>query len=99
MTESRPAPRSAEEIRDWIAQRLVSDIGLSPDEVDGDKPVVSFGVDSMQFVVLVGELESWLGIRFADNPLIDYPTINTLSDYLSRQLALGRTVIDPTADL
>jgi acyl carrier protein len=99
MTESPPVPRSAEEIRNWIAERLISDVGLSPDEVDGDKPVVSFGVDSMQFVVLVGELESWLGIRFADNPLIDYPTINALSDYLAQQLALGRTVVDPTADL
>jgi phthiocerol/phenolphthiocerol synthesis type-I polyketide synthase A len=99
MTESPPVLRSAEEIRDWITERLVSDVGLSPDEVDADKPVVSFGVDSMQFVVLVGELEAWLGVRFADNPLIDHPTINALSDYLARQLALGLRVIDPTADL
>lgn len=99
MSESPPPTRTAAEIREWIIERLIHDVGLSPDEVDGDKPVVSFGVDSMQFVVLVGELESWLGVRFADNPLIDHPTVNALSNYLARQLAQGRAVIDPTADL
>lgn len=99
MSESPPPTRTAAEIREWIIERLIHDVGLSPDEVDGDKPVVSFGVDSMQFVVLVGELESWLGVRFADNPLIDHPTVNALSTHLARQLEQGRAVIDPTADL
>lgn len=99
MSESPSPTRTAAEIREWIIERLIHDVGLSPDEVDGDKPVVSFGVDSMQFVVLVGELESWLGVRFADNPLIDHPTVNALSTHLARQLEQGRAVIDPTADL
>ncbi|MDQ3332433.1 MAG: acyl carrier protein [Planctomycetota bacterium] len=54
------------------------------------------GLDSMQFVVLVGEMEQWLGCRFTDNPLIDYPTIDTLADFLANQLAQGKTLIDPT---
>lgn len=99
MSDDQPAVRTAEEIRNWITDRLVNDIGLAPEEIDGDKPVIGLGVDSMQFVVLVGELEQWLGVRFADNPLIDHPTINSLSAYLAGQLAKGRTVIDPTLDL
>lgn len=98
MTDAQPTVRSAEEIRDWIIERLIGDLGLDAGEIDADKPVIGLGVDSMQFVVLVGELEQWLGVRFADNPLIDHPTINALSAYLARQLALGHTVIDPTLE-
>jgi hypothetical protein len=47
-------------------------------------------------VGLVADLERHSGLRFRDNPLIDYPTLNALSQYLADQLARGRTEIDPT---
>jgi histidine ammonia-lyase len=46
-------------------------------------------------LVLIGELEQWLGCRFTDNPLLVYPTIDALSVYLSEQLARGNQLIDP----
>jgi acyl carrier protein len=97
MTDDRPVQTEAE-IRDWIVERLVNQIGIDPEEIDLDRPVVGLGVDSMHFVVLVGELEQWLGVRFQENPLIDYPTINGLSGYLARQVQQGRTLIDPNSD-
>ena len=69
---------------------------LNPGEIRPDEPLVDLGLDSMQFVVLVGDLEQWLGVRFLDNPLIDYPTANALSEYLANQLARGKREIDPT---
>lgn len=65
-------------------------------EISTTAPVIGLGLDSMQFVVLVGELETWLGCRFTDNPLMDYPTINELAAFLADQVAQGRTTIDPT---
>jgi hypothetical protein len=50
----------------------------------------------MEFVALVGELEHWLGCRFRDNPLIDYPTIASLSEFLAAELAAGHSNILPT---
>ena len=50
----------------------------------------------MEFVGMVAELETRLGCRFKDNPLIDYPTLDSLAEYLADQLARGRTEIDPT---
>ena len=91
-----PERRSADEIRHWLLTKLSGLLGTPPAEIDVDQPLVGIGVDSMQFVVLVGELEQWLGCRFSDNPLIDYPTISTLSNYLADQLAQGKSVIDPT---
>lgn len=98
MTNGTPARRSAEEIRGWIVDKLREHTHVDPNDVSLDEPLIAHGIDSMQFVVLVGELEEWLGCRFADNPLIDYPTINALSDFLARQLEAGKTVIDPASD-
>ena len=91
-----PSPRSAAEIRDWMIDRLSTAMEIDPGEIRLDEPLVDLGLDSMQFVVLVGDLEQWLCVRFLDNPLIDYPTANALSEYLAGQLARGKTEIDPT---
>jgi acyl carrier protein len=88
--------RTAEEIRNWIVARLSAVQGIEPEEVRTNAPLIGMGLDSMQFVVLVGELEEWLGCRFTDNPLFDYPTIDTLAAYLAEQVADGKRLIDPT---
>lgn len=90
-----PTPRTAAEIRAWLVARLSRAAHLDPSEVRTGEPLVGMGLDSMQFVVLVGELEDWLGCRFADNPLFDYPTIDDLSAFLADRLARGETSIDP----
>jgi acyl carrier protein len=95
MGSAVPNVRSAEEIQNWIVERLVTDLGIDRSEVDGSQPLVALGVDSMQVVVMIGELEEWLGIKFLDNPLIDYPTIAALSAYLADQVAQGHTEVDP----
>lgn len=94
--QKEPRTPTAAEIREWIVGRLSAATEMDPAEIRLDEPLVDIGLDSMQFVVLVGDLEQWLGCRFADNPLIDYPTINALSEYLADQLARGKAVIDPT---
>lgn len=91
-----PTPPWATEIRDWLVNKLSEAQHDEPAEIPVDKPLVDMGLDSMQFVVLVGELEQWLGCRFTDNPLIEYPTIETLSVYLADQVARGQKLIDPT---
>lgn len=95
MSDVPVQPRDADEIQQWLLERLSERLRVEPTAIDCEAPMISFGVDSMQFVVLVGELEDWLGCRFADNPLIDYPTIKSLSEFLAGQLAQGKKMIDP----
>jgi acyl carrier protein len=90
-----PHPRSADEIREWIVTHVGAELGVDSTEIRLDEPLINAGLDSMQFVALVGDLERWLGCRFRDNPLIDYPTANALADYLAEQTARGKFVIDP----
>lgn len=90
-----PQARSAAEIRSWILSHVAARLQVDPANIAVDQPLIDVGLDSMEFVAMVGEMEQWLGCRFRDNPLIDYPTIETLSEFLAGELAAGRRVIAP----
>jgi phthiocerol/phenolphthiocerol synthesis type-I polyketide synthase D len=92
-----PLVRTASQIRDWIVTHIATRLGADPSTIAVDQPVIDVGLDSMEFVAMVGELEQWLGCRFRDNPLIDYPTIESLSGFLAAELAAGRRIISPAA--
>lgn len=98
MSSATPRSRTEEEIREWIVARLAGRLRVPRESIDLDEAVVRLGVDSMQFVVLVGELEDWLGCRFVSNPMVSHPSINALSRFLARQVGEGRTKIDPAAE-
>jgi acyl carrier protein len=76
-------PRSAAEIQAWLVTKIAARLQISPDEVSLEEPLIDIGLDSMEFVAMVGELEHWLGCRFRENPLTDYPTISALSQFLA----------------
>lgn len=95
MNGSPPRSFTEDEIRHWLVDKLSRRLRIPPDEIDLDEPLVALGIDSLQFVALVGELEEWLGCRFVDNPLIDFPTVNALAPFLAEQLQQGKTQIDP----
>ena len=79
-----------------MVDKLATRLKIPPSQIHLDEPLIAMGVDSMQVVVIVGELEEWTGCRFAGNPLIDYPSINLLAGFLASQLSKGKAVIDPT---
>ncbi|HVJ84267.1 MAG TPA: acyl carrier protein [Caulifigura sp.] len=90
-----PVVRSAGEIREWLVSHIAARLQVDPSQIALDEPLIDVGLDSMEFVAMVGELEQWLGCRFRDNPLIDYPTIDALSEFLAGEVAEGRRVISP----
>jgi acyl carrier protein len=91
-----PSSPSAAEICQWLVNRLSEIQRLEPADIPLDQPLVQMGLDSMQSVVLIGEVEQWLKCRFSGNPLTKYPTINTLCVFLADQLAKGKRLINPT---
>ncbi len=93
-----PTPKpsvSVDEIRQHFLAAIAQELKLSPDSVRADQPLMSFGIDSMQFIGMIGELEEWLGCRILSNPLVRYPTVDELSTWIARELAAGRTQLDP----
>ncbi|MGQ0635637.1 MAG: acyl carrier protein [Planctomycetaceae bacterium] len=76
---------SEEEIRSWIIEKLCGRMRVDPADLKLDEPIASHGIDSMQVVALLGELEDWLGCRLHGNPLLDYPSINALAHHLAQE--------------
>src|SRR6188768_4083556 len=85
-------------IRQWITETLVQQMHVDPQQIDPEKRLTAYGLDSLQMISLVGQLEEWLGCRFTSNPLPLHPTIAALSHFIAARLAAGTTEIDPSQD-
>jgi myxalamid-type polyketide synthase MxaB len=79
------SPHHAKEIQAWLLAHLASHLSLVKEELDVDQPFTNYGLDSKEAVNLAGELEDWLGTRLSPTLLWQYPTIATLSQYLSQE--------------
>lgn len=82
-------------IQQWMIETLVREMNITREEVDPEKRLSAYGLDSLQMISLVGQLEEWLGCRFTSNPLLLHPSIAALSRFLAARLAAGATEIDP----
>jgi acyl carrier protein len=79
--------RSAQQIQDWMTNRLCHLLGVTPQEIDPHEPIRRYGLDSVTLVAFIADLEEWLGYRFHSNPLTDDSTLETLAAFLAEQTA------------
>ena len=78
--------REAAEIEQWLV-REVSKRLHSDDKIDIRQPFTSYGLDSVEAVILAGDLEQWLGRKFSPTLAWDYPNIAALASYLAGEPA------------
>lgn len=65
---------------EYLADLLETDT----DEIDVTVPFDRYGLDSSAAVGLTGELEDWLGEEVPPTLLYDYPTVEALVEYLTK---------------
>jgi acyl carrier protein len=75
--------RSAMEIQTWIVDYLAQLLEVDPGDVDVTVPFDRYGLDSAAAVGMTGELADWLDHEMDPTLLYDYPTIESLVQYLS----------------
>jgi amino acid adenylation domain-containing protein len=73
------APRSADEIEGWLVAQLASKIGARAADIDVDRAMVSYGLDSLAAVELVHAVETTLGVTT--------PVMTFLTDFSIARLA------------
>jgi acyl carrier protein len=76
-------PRSAMEIQTWIVDYLAQLLEVDPADVDVAIPFDRYGLDSAAAVGMTGELADWLDHEIDPTVLYDYPTIESLVQYLN----------------
>jgi acyl carrier protein len=83
------SPRTYHEIVHWLTARISREISISPDAIRPDEPLSYYGLDSVQVLTLVGELEDFLGTRLHPSIAWEYPTIALLADHAARSMGIS----------
>ncbi|MFG6100043.1 acyl carrier protein [Leptolyngbyaceae cyanobacterium CCMR0082] len=81
-----------EAIQTWLVQQLADVLSLEPTTVDVTQPLTRYGLDSIDAVTLVADLEDWLDLELPSTLFWDYPTIAKASTYLVNEFEVS---IDP----
>jgi acyl carrier protein len=86
MIESQAPARSKDSIIGWLVQWIARELGLPPVEIETDKSLLNYSLSSVTAMMLVGDLEEWLGLTLPPTLVWDYPSIDSIADYLIEQL-------------
>lgn len=71
--------QSEVETQQWIVGRLADELHVGRNKIAIDEAILSLGIDSVQIVSIMTQLEDWAGVRFEGNPLEDCSTIAELA--------------------
>lgn len=69
----------------WISRWVAEELGLAAAEVEPDRPFLSYGLNSIQAMMLVGDLETHLGRPLPPTLVWDHPTVAALAAHLADQ--------------
>ena len=69
------------EIQEWLVSYL-NGLGLRHDEIDTSVEFEAHGLDSSGLLGLAGDLSEWLGYTLHPSIIFEYPTIDSLTDFL-----------------
>ncbi|MFK7921050.1 MAG: beta-ketoacyl synthase N-terminal-like domain-containing protein, partial [Bacteroidia bacterium] len=71
------------EIQDWLIAQIAELLNQEPDTIDIRESFTNYGLSSRDVVILSGDLEEFLGRRLSPTLAYEYPSILTLSQYLT----------------
>ena len=81
------------EIRNWILNWIQRELGVSSNEVKTDENLLNYGIDSVNAIMLVGDLESQFRIKLAPTLVWDHPTVDALVKVASTEIAESSTPV------
>ena len=80
LSKSTATPVS--KINAWLVEQLADVLSIEASTIDIKQPLTRYGLDSIDAVTLVGDLEDWLDLELPSTLLWDYPSIEKASSYL-----------------
>lgn len=69
------------ELKAWLINKIAVRTQMTPESIDCDKAFTEFGIDSLELVGIVDELEQFLNKKIDLSVFWDFPTINLIAEY------------------
>ena len=70
------------EIREWIENWIAEQLGISPDDVEGDRSLGSYGLEADDLERLVGDIEEYFEETLEADSIRARSTVASLTRYL-----------------
>ncbi len=86
------ATTPVETVQNLLIKQLAEQLTLDPNTIKISEPLTRYGLDSIDAVTLVGELEDWLELDLPDTLFWDYPTVEKSAQYLAENYDLANAV-------
>ncbi|MFF4159219.1 SDR family NAD(P)-dependent oxidoreductase [Streptomyces sp. NPDC001678] len=70
-------------IEEWLLTGLADRLGVPASELDPRRPIAGYGLQSVEMVTMIGDLEQWLGRPVNTTVAWEYPTVEALAGHLA----------------
>jgi acyl carrier protein len=77
---------SVDSLKSWLIDWMMREMELDRSSIDPAESFLSYGMDSIQSMTMVGDLEATFELQLAPTLAWDYPDVNTLASYLAERL-------------
>lgn len=85
-------------IQYWLVKKLSEQLSLDAKAIDATEPLTRYGLDSIDAVTMVGDLEDWLDLELPSTLFWDYPTIEKSAQYLAENYDLAGVLGEASSD-
>jgi acyl carrier protein len=83
------SPVSVDFLKSWLSGWMAHELATDPGELDTAQTFLSYGLDSVQAMSMVGDLEAKFSRRLNPTLAWDYPTIDALAQHLADHLEVA----------
>jgi acyl carrier protein len=87
MTDSSQSPTKLDrqELEQWFIARLAHSLNVDVDQLDLDEPFLRYGLDSVESVYILADLEGWLGFEVG-KPILEFPDAGSFLSFVSEEI-------------
>jgi acyl carrier protein len=91
MMEQQIDTRSVQSVQMWLMQWMQTELSLETSSIDPSQALLSYGMDSVHAMMLVGDLEGHLGTQLSPTLAWDYPTVQALAEHVVERASCPAT--------
>ncbi|NET00657.1 MAG: acyl carrier protein [Sphaerospermopsis sp. SIO1G2] len=89
-SNSKPNTMNAvDTIQNWLVNQIATQLKIAPETIQVSEPLTRYGLDSIDSVTIVGDMEDWLDAELPSTLLWDYPTIAKAAEYLVDEVGVS----------